>query len=280
MKGRRKGQRLETLQEFERLLRYDAASGEFVWLVSPGGRLVKAGDKAGTRSGDHVMITISGNQYPAGRLAVLFMTGKWPSHAVTHADGNSLNNAWSNLRDLPTSQLPRLPPKSERPVPSIERLREAFRYDPDTGELFWLINRRGQAHVGDIAGRQDALGYWSTTLDQKRLMVHRVAWALSYGSWPDDDIDHIDGNPSNNRLANLRAGTRSQNMQNRKGPQVNNSSGYLGVMKIAGRNLTKPWKAVVRVGRQAVWSERFATAEEAHASYLEAKRRLHPFNTL
>lgn len=161
---------------------------------------------------------------------------------------------------------------------TIARLREAFDYDPETGALKWLISRRGQAKPGDLAGHANH-GYWMTKLDQQIMMVHRVGWALTHGRWPNGDIDHIDGNPSNNRLSNLRECSRSENMQNRRTPKSTTKSGLLGVWRTR-RHLSKPWVAAVVIGRKKVWGGYFATKEEAAAEYLAAKARLHPFQTI
>lgn len=160
---------------------------------------------------------------------------------------------------------------------SVERLREAFAYDPTTGVLTWLISRRGQARPGDVAGCVNH-GYRVTKIDQQVLMVHRVAWALTHGRWPAADIDHIDGDPSNNRLSNLREATRGQNMQNRRGAQRNSRSGVIGVWK-AKKDLSKPWKAVIVVDRRAQHLGYFASKEEASSAYLAAKKAVHPFQT-
>lgn len=162
---------------------------------------------------------------------------------------------------------------------SIDRLREAFEYDPQSGMLVWKIGRRGPACPGDVAGCLSN-GYVSVKLDQQGLMVHRVAWALTHGRWPIGDIDHRDGNPSNNRLDNLREATRSENMQNRRVAQSNSRSGRLGVWRSNRQNLKKPWKAVVVTGGKAVHVGYFASEEEAQSAYLAAKARLHPFQTL
>lgn len=161
---------------------------------------------------------------------------------------------------------------------TVERIREAFKYDPETGKVSWLINRRGPAKPGDEVGR-NSNGYRQTKLDGNGLMVHRIAWALSHGHWPDGDIDHKDGDPGNNKLSNLREATRSQNMQNRQGPQSNSSTGTLGVRKLE-RNLKKPWIAAVTTNRKRQQIGYFATKQEASAAYLAAKVKLHPFQTL
>jgi HNH endonuclease len=161
---------------------------------------------------------------------------------------------------------------------SVARVKEAFDYCPESGLVYWRIKRRGQANPGDVVGCTKNR-YLTTKLDGNTLMVHRVAWAVVHGRWPIGDIDHIDGNPSNNRLANLRECSRSENMQNRRAAKSTSKSGFLGVWRL-NRNLSRPWQAAVVIGRVQVWRERFETKDEAYAAYLAAKARLHPFQTL
>lgn len=73
----------------------------------------------------------------------------------------------------------------------------------------------------------DGNGYMQGFILGKKFRAHRVAWALHYGEWPDNDIDHINGNKSDNRIANLREASRAQNMWNTGGRL--GSSQYCGV---------------------------------------------------
>jgi hypothetical protein len=90
-------------------------------------------------------------------------------------------------------------------------------YTPDG--LYWLVKcGRGVSvkHVGDkVAVKPDSLGYEYVTYKRKHYAVHRVVFLLAHG-WLPDCIDHIDGNPTNNSITNLRAATRLQNQFNRR----------------------------------------------------------------
>lgn len=83
-------------------------------------------------------------------------------------------------------------------------------------------------YAGKPAGGLGQDGYISLKIMDRVYKAHRIAWAIFHGAWPTLSIDHIDGEPANNRIDNLREITHAQNMQNRS-RQANNSSGITGV---------------------------------------------------
>jgi hypothetical protein len=84
------------------VLRYDPDNGQFYWLIAGNGRTVgMVAGCVGTRAWH---IVIDGQKYPAHRLAVLWMTGRWPSYLVDHKDRDRLNNKWCNLRQANRQQ--------------------------------------------------------------------------------------------------------------------------------------------------------------------------------
>ena len=112
-------------------------------------------------------------------------------------------------------------------VPTIDRLRELFSYDPETGVLVCRVARSNSiagSEVGSIASN----GYMYVTVDYARMLVHRVIWAIHYGEYPEADVDHEDRNKRNNRIINLRDASRSQNNANSPAPS-NNTSGIRGI---------------------------------------------------
>jgi hypothetical protein len=163
-----------------------------------------------------------------------------------------------------------------------ERVREVLVYDPATGVLAWRIDMRAgrndafvKARAATRAGFLSSFGYRAISIDGKRTSEHRVAWVLMTGMWPEFDVDHINGQRSDNRWANLRAATRSQNMQNLKRAHVDSETGLLGVERKRGR-----FAARICVDGRKKWLGVFDTAELAHAAYLAAKRQVHERNTL
>jgi hypothetical protein len=123
---------------------------------------------------------------------------------------------------------------------TLDELRDFFSYDPETGELFWKVNR-GMARAGSVAGSLHPAGYILVGVKRKLLRIHRVIWAICYGRWPVGDIDHINGDRADNRIANLREATRQENLRNSK-KSATNASGVTGVFwQTRGRR----WIAVI-----------------------------------
>ena len=117
---------------------------------------------------------------------------------------------------------------------TVESIRRIFDYDPNTGKLFRKNKdnySRGYkpSYIGKVAGNCNDHGYIRVHVLGNSYRAHRLIWAWAYGYWPENDIDHINGCKSDNRLCNLREATRSENMRNVNN-RKNNSSGVTGVM--------------------------------------------------
>ena len=125
--------------------------------------------------------------------------------------------------------------------------------------------------AGDVAGGpSNSKGYWVITLDSCLFLAHRLAWLYVHGAMPPGHIDHIDGDPTNNRIANLRLATRSENCSNsRPRPSI---SGLKGAHWRAQR---KTWVCKIQKDGKRFYFGDFATAEEAHAAYVKAAAELH-----
>jgi hypothetical protein len=156
---------------------------------------------------------------------------------------------------------------------TAQRLRELLHYDPATGIFTWRIGRRSALKAGCF--RSD--GYLYITVDGRQRLSHRLAWLWMTSDWPSGTIDHIDGNPSNNRFENLRDVTIAENIQNRRKARVDSKTGVLGVSFDKRRN---KFRAAIKFEGRRLYLGQFVTAESAHAAYVEAKRRLHPGNML
>jgi hypothetical protein len=151
-----------------------------------------------------------------------------------------------------------------------ERLRELVHYCPETG-IFTHLESKGRKKAGTTAGSLRLDGYVYIMISGTRAMAHRFAWLYMTGEWPLADIDHIDGNKSNNAFNNLRDVSRSVNAQNQKRAKISSKLGLLGVSKLPSGN----FKAVIVLNGNRNYLGVFSNPNDAHQAYLKAKRKLH-----
>lgn len=155
-------------------------------------------------------------------------------------------------------------------LPPLDRLRQLIRYDAETGNFWWLVKKRGR-RLDRPAGVKRSDGYRLVNIDGRVVYQHRLAWLFATGSIPNAEIDHIDGNPSNNAICNLRAADRHENAKN-AGRHSNNTSGFKGVDY---RRKDGRWRARIRIKGQRVNLGLFASPEAAFAAYTAAADALH-----
>jgi hypothetical protein len=157
-----------------------------------------------------------------------------------------------------------------------DELKTLLSYNSDTGVFTW--NKRGSGVKKDgSAGWKDTKGYVKIEIGGKAYAAHRLAWLMVYGVEPSNQIDHIDGNKSNNAISNLREATNAQNKQNIRKARADNKCGLLGAYWYkAGRT----WRSEIGHNGKSYFLGNFPTAELAHLSYVDAKRRLHEFGTI
>jgi hypothetical protein len=162
----------------------------------------------------------------------------------------------------------------EENTPGItpERLRELLDYDPETGEFTWRVTRNHNARHGQRAGSTHGKGYWGIAIDGRKYQAHRLAFLHIFGKWPDGDLDHANGVRTDNRIANLRLATRSQNAANRRCSRRNISSGFKGVHF---EPQTGQYRARIGKHGKSQHLGLFRTAADAHAAYCAAAREVH-----
>jgi hypothetical protein len=175
-----------------------------------------------------------------------------------------------------TISLPPLRPpvrhKNYRPFTiTAEELRRELRYDPDTGNFWWLVpctGRQMNRPAGSIRrGNGSRLQtIWRICFHNRRYPAHRLAFLYMTGECP-VEVDHIDGNTLNNRWSNLRAATRSENLYNR--PSASRFKGACFHKRI------RMWQSYISKDGRRIHLGYFKTAEEAHEAYIVAATSLY-----
>lgn len=162
--------------------------------------------------------------------------------------------------------------KRKRPLPGIHALYEEaeyyFRYDPERGELFWARPRQ-RAKTGERAGCYPKNGRPTIRVLGHRFQLSQIVWLLNHFSLPVLDglqIDHIDRNPANNRLDNLRLARPVDNLAN-KATALNPDIGIYELR--SGR-----FRAQIMRRKRRISLGTFATREEARAAYVAASRAI------
>ncbi len=153
------------------------------------------------------------------------------------------------------------------------QLKEILHYNPETGVFTWVKSVGQRAQKGRTAGSKVPTGYIKIKVLQKVYFAHRLAWLYMTGSWPVNEIDHVDNDPSNNVFSNLRAATKSENAQNR-GNRKGTVSRFKGVVfdiqsqKWVASIWLKDIKKTKRIGS-------FSSEEEAAKAYRTEAEVLH-----
>lgn len=164
---------------------------------------------------------------------------------------------------------------------SKETVEELLQFDPNYLKFIWRhrsekwfkesekrsahdnCNRWNTRYAGKVAGSLSARGYQQITILGRTVGVHQIVWLLSTGMWPQNSIDHLDGNIQNNNIENLREVTVSENGKNRKRAS-HNTSGFTGVHF---HKPTQKWVARICDNGKRKTLGHFDTAEEAHFAY-------------
>lgn len=157
-------------------------------------------------------------------------------------------------------------------TPNFDMLKSLFSYDKETGHI--TFNSLSEQHFNDYTDPKAALRNWKSGVRAekeagnrylavwffgKRLKAHRVAYCLATGMWPNGFLDHINGDPRDNRFCNLRVVTNQTNLRNAR-LYTTNKSGACGVSWIKKR---KKWYASITVDGRTITLGYFAEKQDA-----------------
>lgn len=140
-----------------------------------------------------------------------------------------------------------------------EELIETFDYDPLTGIVTWKKDK-GRIKAGTVVGSKHNRGYLTVRYDYKSYLLHRLIWFMVHGKWP-ENIDHKNGDRTDNRLSNLRKATLVQNNHNTK-KKPNAKCQYIGVFPHG-----KKWRSFIRENGKRVYIGSFDSPEQAAKAY-------------
>jgi hypothetical protein len=145
-------------------------------------------------------------------------------------------------------------------------LRALYTYDPLTGNVTRKY-KIGQHKAGETIGSYDDAGYIKVSVYETSYRLHTIIWLMVYGRRPDEMIDHIDGDRTNNRQSNLREVTHTQNQWNLRSKNPNRASGVKGVY-YTPRNPSKPWAASINNKGNNIHLGYFADVATAEQAWL------------
>lgn len=162
-----------------------------------------------------------------------------------------------------------------KPLPDYDYLHELFRYEPETGKLYWKIDRSWQIKAGDEVGCISNKGYLRTELRsvKRKVLVHRIIWKMITGREPNGILDHINNNRLDNRFENLREITPKGNAQNRN-IHSNNTSGCMGVHY---RKDCKKWAVNISTDGKRIHGGHFENIEDAIQRRKELEEEYYEF---
>jgi hypothetical protein len=154
---------------------------------------------------------------------------------------------------------------------TADRLREVLSYDPETGRFTWRVSLAARGPVGAVAGCTTTGGRIVIRIDGRLHLAHRLAWLFTHGCWPAAQIDHINLDQGDNRMANLRPATVAENARNKR-KRAHGKNEHKGVY---WRPKERKFVAQITKDRRLTMLGRFDREEDACAAYAKASADLH-----
>ena len=156
-----------------------------------------------------------------------------------------------------------------------KELHDVLWYCNTNGNFYWRYGPSRSVEPWSLAGHKKKCGRVNIKINGIPHLAHRLAWLYVHKEWPQKFLDHINGDPSDNRIENLRDVSNSINMQNQKRAHSGSRSGILGVQKRGEK-----YAARITVNNTPVFLGLFESKEAASQAYINAKRQMHEGNTL
>lgn len=160
--------------------------------------------------------------------------------------------------------------KRNAPLLTAERLRELVVYDPETGVMKSRVSRH-RVKPGDVIGVLNSKGHLLTRISWRLYYVHRLAWLYMTGEWPTNFVDHRNGDPADNRWANLREATRAQNGRNRSCNHGNRA----GTKNVYWCARDRSWRVLIKADGVEHYIGQFRDLDEARTAAHTAMLQYH-----
>lgn len=145
---------------------------------------------------------------------------------------------------------------------NLDDLLRTLEFDLRTGVFRWRISV-GRVKAGEVAGTKSRYGYVVIRINGVQYAAHRLAWFILAGAWPEEEIDHINGDRLDNRATNLRLASRAQNCRNRRA---------IGV-RFDPRCKNNPYLSSIGFKGEKIYLGAFRTHELARSAYREATKK-------
>lgn len=155
----------------------------------------------------------------------------------------------------------------------IDYIKKNYHYNPQTGDVWRMARGARKGNHSRVVGYADKSGYLILKTGSFEIKMHRVAWLLHYGELPETIIDHIDRNPANNKIDNLRLANQSGNSMNSKKHDNGSKSKYRGVTWSKQRRM---WQAYIYKDGKHIHIITSHSEERCAEAYVEKAKQLHP----
>lgn len=150
-----------------------------------------------------------------------------------------------------------------------DRLKEVLQYNAETGEFIWKVQLNARGTVGSQAGTKSKRYRKRIRVDGVQYFAYKLAWLYVHGQWP-TEIDHINRDDTDDRIANLRVASRSENNFNRRDPVPGKQAGITWFAQ------TKRWRARIKVNRKEIALGYFVDIADAIAAREAAELKYFP----
>ena len=241
-----------TYEMVRREFNYNSNTGILKWLNPKSHRILKDKSVGFKASNGRFLVHTHNSVFSVDRVIWLWYYGKWPDKIILHLNGNKSDCRIFNMIDAPNDD-----------NLTSEYLHKYFIYNKKYSVLIWKIQQWNNMLYRGIkcAGSVNNSGYLMIEIGKGIYGAHRLIWLYLYDKWPDNFIDHINGNTLDNRLDNIRDVTHQENQQNRIEHRNGNLVGANYIVR------SKTWESAITFNKIRYRLGHYNTAKLANEAY-------------